>query len=138
MHDELWCEAEKDVLENSNGKSEAGPIVPVLQNLQSIAIELDFTVKVHVLESLHGDLVPAAILDLIGIALEGKVMLDGASRKLDLVVLARAEGRHGRPESDQDGDGGEEAKEDGGLQPAADFPREVEGDEEEEGKEELV
>jgi hypothetical protein len=122
MHDELWCEAEEDVFKDANGKSEAGPVVPVLQNLQGIAIELNVAVKVHVLESLHGDLVPAAVPDLIGIALEGKVMFDGAPWELDLVVLARAEGRYSGPECDQNRDGGEETKEDGGLQSAADFP----------------
>jgi hypothetical protein len=138
VHNKLGCEAEEDVLEEANGKLEAGPIVSVLKHLETVAIEVGIAVKVHGVEGFHGDLAPPAVLNLIGIVLEGQVVLDGAAWELDLLVLAGDEGRRDIPEGDQDGDGGEEGKEDCGLQAAPDFPGQVEGDDEEDGEEEGV
>ena len=65
-------------------------------------------------------------------------MLDWAARELDFFVLAGDEGRRDSPEGDEDRDGREEAEEDCGLQATADFPGQVEGDDEEDREEELV
>jgi hypothetical protein len=123
MHDHLRGETEKDEFEEAESKSEARPIVPVLQYLKAVAIEVDVPIKVHVVERLKGNLVSSTILGLIGVMLEGQVVLDWATRKLDFLVLAWAERRRDSPEGHQDRDGGEEAKEDCGLQAASDFPR---------------
>lgn len=64
----------------------------VLEHLQCIAIEVDFTIEKQGLESLHGDLVVSAILGLICGILEGKVVLDRAAREGDFLSLARTEG----------------------------------------------
>ena len=122
MHDNFRDEAKEEELEQTHGKSKACPVMPVLQDLQAIAIELNFTIKVHVVESLHRNFVPSAVLDLIRLVLEGKVMFDWASGKSGLFILARSEHRMKQPEGDEDGDGGEESEEDGSLQPASYLP----------------
>lgn len=122
VHDELRCEAKEDMLEEANCKLEAGPIVSVLKHLETVAIEVDIAVKVHRVESFHGNLTPPAVLDLIGIILERQVVLDRAAWELDLLVLARDERRRDIPEADQDGDGGEKGKENCSLQATPDFP----------------
>lgn len=138
MHDNLGGKAEEDKLEETDSKSEACPVMSVFQHLETVTIHVNLAIKVHVIESLHGDLVSSTVLELIGRVLEGKVVLNWAAGKLDLLVLAGDERRRQRPESDQDRDGGEEAKEDGSLQTTADLPSQVEGDDEEDGEEELV
>ena len=65
--------------------------MPVLQGLQAIAVELNLATKIHIVESLHGNLVPPTVLGLVGFILEGKVMLDGTSWKPGLFVFARSE-----------------------------------------------
>lgn len=138
MHDNLRNEAEEDEVEQAQSKSEASPIMSVLQNLQAVAIELDLAIKVHIVEGFHGDLVPPAIFNPIGVVLEGKVVLDRASRKSGLFVLAGSEHRMELPESHEDRNRGEKTEEYGGLQSTAYFPSQVEWDEAEDGEEEDV
>ena len=94
----------------------------VFEDLQSVAIELDISVKIHVVEGLHWDFVSSPVLDPVGLVLEGKVVFDGASRVSGLFVYARSKGRMESPECQQDGDRGEETKEDACLRSAANFP----------------
>jgi hypothetical protein len=122
VHDNFRDEAKEEELEQTQSKSEACPVMSVLQDLQAIAIELNLTIKVHVVESLHGDLIPSAIPNLIRLVLEGKVMFDWASGKSGLFVLARSEHGVKQPEGGEDGDGGKESKEDGSLQPPSYLP----------------
>jgi hypothetical protein len=138
VHDNFRHEAEEDEFEQAQSKSEASPIMSVLQDLQAVAIELDLAIKIHIVESLHGDFVSPTVFGLIGFVLESKVVLDGASGKSGLFVLARSEHRMKLPERDEDRDGGKEAEEDGGLQSAANLPRHVEWDESEDGEEEDI
>lgn len=110
----------------------------VFQNLQAVTIELHISLKVHVVEGLHGNFVCASVPELVGFLLEGKVMLDGASGVSGLFVLARAERRMEGPECHEDWNCCKETKEDGSLQSTADFPGHVEGDETEKGEQEKV
>lgn len=98
MHDNFWDEAEQEELEQANGEPEACPVMSVFHHLQTITIELDITIKVHVMERLHRDLVPSAVLGLIGLILEGNVMFDRATRIFSFFVLAGSEGGCERPE----------------------------------------
>lgn len=122
MHDHLWRELEEDELEQAQGESKAGPVGSVLENLETVAIELDLALEVHVVESLHWDLAPSTVLQLVGLALKSEVVLDWASWELGLLILARAHAGHDKPEGDEDWDGGEDGKEDGGFQTTADLP----------------
>lgn len=122
VHNDLGRKDEEDVLEQGPSESEAGPVMSILHHLQAVPIELDIPIEVHGVERLHGDLVLPAVLGLVGFVLEGEVVLDWTAWELDLFILARTEGRSQVPVADQDRDGGEESKEHGGLQSAADLP----------------
>lgn len=122
MHNHLRKHAEQEVLDEADGKAEASPVVPVLHNLQAVAIEVDITVEIHLMEGLHGNLVPAMVLRLVRRLLEGEIVLDRPAREPGLLVPPRGDGRDDEPESSQDRDAGEEAKEDGGLQATSQLP----------------
>lgn len=122
MHDHLGDEGQNEVSAEANGPVEVGPVVPVLEGLEDVAVKIDVTVEVHLVEGLHGDLALAVVLELVGAVLEGEVVLDGAARQLDLLILAGAHGRGRHPETGEDGKGGEEAEENGGLATATDLP----------------
>jgi hypothetical protein len=64
----------------------------IFHDFQTIAIEVHLTVKVHIVEGLHWNLVPASILELIGLILECKVVFDGAAWNCDFFSLAGTEG----------------------------------------------
>ena len=122
MHDNLWCELEEDELEQAQGESEAGPVGSVLEDLEAVAIELNVAVKVHVVESLHWDLGLSAVLETVGLILEGEVMLNWATWGSRLLVLARAEAGHDSPKANENWNGCEQGKEDHGLQASTDLP----------------
>lgn len=122
VHDNLWSKLEEDELEQADGEPEADPVGSVLENLEAVAVELNIAIEVHVVKGLHWDLALSTVLELVGLVLKGEVVLDWASWKLDLLVLARAHARHDSPERDEDWDRGEEGEEDGGLQASADLP----------------
>lgn len=127
MHDHFGKHAKKEVLDQANGEAEAGPIVAVLHDLQAVAIEVDITVKVHLVEGLHGDLVFAMVLGLVLGLLEGEVVLDRLARVAGLFVLARADGRDDEPETGQQRNSGQEGKEDGRLETTSNLPRQPVG-----------
>lgn len=62
------------------------------------------------------------VLGLVLWFLEGEVVLDGTAGELGLLGLARADGRDDQPVAGQKGQGGEEGKENRGLEPTADLP----------------
>lgn len=125
MHNDFRGELEENELEQADGESEAGPVGTVLEDLEAVAIKLDIALKVHVVESLNWDLGPSTVLELIGVILEGEVVLDWATRKFHFLILARAESRVEVPEGNQERDRGEEAEKNRRLQTAADFPGRV-------------
>lgn len=67
----LGNEAREEMLEQTHRKPEVGPVVPVLQHLERVALEVDLLVEVHLGEGLHGDAVPAIVLVAILLAAEG-------------------------------------------------------------------
>lgn len=125
MHNNFRCELEENELEQADGESEAGPVGTVLEDLEAVAVELDIALEVHVVESLDWDLRPSAVLELIGIVLEGEVVLDRTTRKSDFLILAGTEGRVKVPEGNQERDRGEETEKNRRLQTATDFPGRV-------------
>jgi hypothetical protein len=96
--------------------------VSVFHYLQTIPVEVNLAIKVHIVECLHGDLVGSSVLELVGLILERKVVFNRAAWNSGLFVLAGTEGRREVPETNQDRDRREETKEDTGLQPSADLP----------------
>lgn len=125
MHNDLRGELEENELKQADSEGEAGPVGTVLEDLEAVAIELDIALEVHVVESLNWDLGPPTVLELIGVVLEGEVVLDWTTRESHFLILARAKGRVEVPEGNQERDRGEEAEENRRLQTATDFPGRV-------------
>lgn len=92
MHDDLGGKGEENELEQAQGEPEACPVMSVLQHLQGVTIEVNITIKVHVVEGLHGNLAVPSVLDLILFFLECEVVLDRATWQSNFVVLARTHG----------------------------------------------
>ena len=110
VHDHLRHHASEEEPEEGEGEAEAGPVVTVLHDLEAVTVELDIAVEVHLVESLHGNPVLAAVLELVALVLECKVVLDGGTRVASLLVDT---GRHGRgdgPERHEDGNGEDEGE----------------------------
>jgi hypothetical protein len=138
MQDHFRCKVQEHKFKELESKSEACPIMSIFHDFESIPIEVNIAIKVFVVERLHGNLAPPAVLDFIVLLFEGEIMLDGAPGEFGLFVLARSEGRCESPECHEDWNGGEKGKEDGRLQPTADFPCAIGRDEKEEREEENV
>jgi hypothetical protein len=104
MHDDLGSKLEEDEFKQAQGESEGCPVMSVLHDFQRISIEVNLTIKVHVVECFHWNLAGSSVLELVGIILEGQVMFDGATWNRGLFILARTEGRGEVPEPNQDWD----------------------------------
>lgn len=122
MHDNLRHKLEEEKLEQAHCEPEACPVMSIFHNLQTVPVEVNIAIKVHVMERLHWDFVPASVLELIGLFLECKVVFDRAAWNSGLFGLARTEGRGKVPKSHQDWDCSEETEKDAGLESSADFP----------------
>jgi len=92
VHDDLGDHASQEEPVQADCEPEACPVVPVFHNLKHVSIDVDFTIEVHLVESLHRDFATTAILHLVRIFVEGKVMLDWESRVFGLLILARRKG----------------------------------------------
>jgi hypothetical protein len=88
VHNNFWCEVEENIFEETDCESEACPIVSVLENLKSVTIEVNISIEVHVVEGFHRDLVLSAVLQLVLILLEGKVVLNWASWEFGFFISA--------------------------------------------------
>ena len=122
MHDHLRHHASEEIPEQTQGKAEVGPVMPVLQQFQCVPFEVDEAIKVHVVEGLHGNLVPAMVLVSVLLSVELEIVLDGLAGKMRLLILARRHGRKDGPEAHEDWDTGEDGEEDGRLQPPSNLP----------------
>ena len=92
MHNNLGDHASQEEPVQADCEPEACPVVPVFHDLEHVSFDVDFAIEVHLVESLHGDLAPTAVLRLIRVFVEGKVMLDWKSRVFGLLILARRKG----------------------------------------------
>lgn len=122
VHDNLGNHAKEEVLDKADSESEAGPVMAELHDLEAITVEVDITIKVHLVESLHGDLVLAMVFGLVFRLLEGKVVLNTLARVLGLFIFARADGGDDQPVRSQQRSAGEDGEEDGSLETTADLP----------------
>lgn len=88
MHDDLGNHFEEEVGAEADGEAEACPVMSVFQNLKTVAIEFNIPIEIHFVEGLYGDLVLAMVLGLVGLLLEGEVVLDGSTGVLGLLILS--------------------------------------------------
>lgn len=138
MHDHLGEEAKKEEANEANGEAEAGPVVAVLEGLKSIALEVNLTVKIHLVERLHCDLGLATVLEAIGLVLEVQVVLNTTVGEASLLSFAGADRRDNEPEGSKKGKIDKDSKEDEGLQATTDLPFEVVWNADQEGDQESV
>lgn len=138
VHDELGNHAQQEVLDQADGEAEASPVVTVLEDLEAVALEVDVTVKVHLVEGLHGDLVGAMVLETVGLLLELEVVLNGTAGVLGLCGLAGGDGGDNKPPAGQDGKIKEDSEEDEGLEATANLPLQPEGNAKQDGEQDLV
>jgi len=138
VHDDLGHHASKEEPEERQSEAEVGPVVTVLHDLKSVTVEVDITVKVLLVESLHGDLAAAVVLCAVGLLVELEVVLDGGAGEAGLLVLAGSVARGNGPEGHQDGDSSQETKEDPCLEATADLVCEVGRNAAEESEQDIV
>ena len=135
VHDGIRQEDKEEELDQANGEVEVGPVMTVLEDLESIALEVNIAVKVLLVEGLHGDLGLATVLVLVLLLLEVEVVLDTLVGKLDLVIFAGGDGRDGEPPGSEDGQVEDEGEEDEGFQPSTNLPLAVIGNSKKDGDE---
>lgn len=104
----------------------------VFHDIQRITLKVYLTIKVHLVECLHWDLGLAMVLTSMLLAVELQVVLHRAAGIFRLLILAWGDARGNVPESHQNWDRGEEAKEEGRPESAADLAGGVPGDDEDE------
>lgn len=138
MHDDLGHHAEQEELDKANGEAEADPVMALLHNLKAVTLELNIAVKVHLVESLHGNLVGATVLETVGILLELEIVLDTTVGKANLLILARTDGRDGQPPNSEHGKIDDKSEEEGGLETTANLPAEPPRDDGQDGDEDIV
>lgn len=122
VHDNLGNHAKEEVLDKADSEPEAGPIMAEFHDLEAVTVEIDITIKVHLVEGLHGDLVLSMVFGLVFRLLEGKVVLNTLARVLGLFIFARADGGDDQPVSSQQRGTGEDGEEDGRLEATANLP----------------
>jgi hypothetical protein len=125
---DITSESAEQELHERPGELEVSPIVAVFEDIQNVAVDVDFTVDVHLGEVLERNLGAAVVLALELLGLESQVRFNGAVRKLGLVVDARAEAGSPGPDGDQDGEEQQDAEESHGLPAATDLPSKEDGD----------
>jgi hypothetical protein len=138
VHNDLGNHAKEEKLDEANGEAEAGPVVSVLHNLETVTLEVNIAIKVLLVEGLHGDLLVALVLVSVGLLLEVEVLLDGTAREADLFVLSGGDGRDDQPEETENGEIDDQGKEDGGLETTTDLPADVPWDNDEGGDQGIV
>jgi hypothetical protein len=79
VHNHFWCEPKENMLEKSQSKSEACPIVSIFQNLQAVPINVDLAIKELGIECLIGNFAVSTVLGFVLGVLKCKVMLNWAT-----------------------------------------------------------
>jgi hypothetical protein len=138
VHDRLGDEAKEKVLNQSKRKSEIDPIVPQLQDFQSVAVEVHVTVEVHLVESFHRNGLLAIVRFLVLCLVEREVVLDRLAGELGLLVLPRSVLGCDDPERTKDWQVYNQRKENPCLEATAELPADVSRNESEQCKEGIV
>ena len=92
MHDHFRHHTSEEEAKETDGEPEVGPIMSILQNFQSISLEVDRSVKVHLMKCFNWYLALAMVLQPAFLVVELKVMLDGTARVSSLLILSRRDG----------------------------------------------
>jgi len=138
VHDNLGNHSSEEEPVEAEGEPEACPIMPVFKHLQGVAIEINVAIEVLFVKSLEGNLAPSLVLGAIGILLESEVVFNRAARIGGLLILPWSHARGYSPEDHKNRNSGESTKEKPCFETTANLPREVQWDQCQQCKEQLV
>lgn len=138
MHQQFGNESKQEVLVKTHGETEVGPVVTELKTFESITLEIHLAIEVLFIEDLHGNLALATVGSTVLLTVELKVVLDGTTSVLGLLSLAGGDGRSDSPESHQNGNGGEDAEENAGVETSANLAGKIPRNEYEQREEQDV
>lgn len=125
MQQHLRNESCQEVLVQTPGEAEAGPVVAILEDLQRVALEIHLAIEIFLEEHPHRDLALATVLGPIVLVVEVQVVLHRTARVLGLFILAGRDRRRSGPKRHQNGNGGKNGKEDGGVKATPDLASQV-------------
>lgn len=128
MNNHLRDETEEEVLDETESEAGLGPVVAPFKDLKHVAVELDLTIEVLLLESLDGNELLSVVCILILWLLEFQVVLNGLSRKLGFLVPAGSEFGGEPPEGTENRQEQDEGEENPGLEAHTPAPCDVCGD----------
>lgn len=134
----LWDHGKEEVLDQSEGEAGLGPVVAPFERLEHVAIDLNFAIKILLLERLNGNLLLAVVRVAVFGLVELEVVLDGLAGKLGLFVLAGSKFRREPPEGAEDGQEQDNGEEEPCLEAHAPAPCDVAGDAREQRDEHVV
>jgi len=121
MHDYLGHHPRKEKPEKTDRKAEARPIMPILQHLQRIPLEFHQPLKVHLLERLQWNFIPAFIPHPMLLITELQIMLHWPTRIPRFLIFARRYSGGDGPEGNEDWEEGQEGEEEPCEEAAAEF-----------------
>ena len=116
MQKHLWNESQEEMLVQTHGETEAGPVMTILETLQSIGLEIHLSIEIFFVKRFQGNLALALILGAVVLAVEVEVVFHRPARVRGLFIFARRNRRRHRPKHHQDRDRGEDGKEDGRVE----------------------
>lgn len=125
VHDQLRNHAKQEKLDQTNGKSEASPVMTVFHDLEAVALEINISIKVHFMESLHWDLVQTTVLGTISFLFKVEIEFNRTAGKLRLLIAARANRRNDEPPRGQKRKIDEQSEKYESLEPTAKLPFQI-------------
>lgn len=138
MHNDLRDHPHQEKSEETQGKFPIRPVMPVFHNLQSIALEVDLSVKIHLMERLHRDLDLAMIPRSILLVVKMQIVFHGTTRVSCFFVLPWRNGRGDVPKGTEDGNAGENCEEEGCTNSSPNFSCNEPGNDDDEDDKECI
>lgn len=89
MHDQFRNHASEEEPTQTQRESKASPVMTILQRVKSVSLEVDVSIKVHLMKRFHWDLALAMVLKSILVMFEIQVVLDRPPWIARLLILAR-------------------------------------------------
>ena len=107
MHDNLGNHPCQEEPKKAKCKLPIGPIMPILHNLQSIALEVHLSVEIHFMKGLHRDFSPAIIYRSIFLVMEMEIVFNRSAWIAGFFIFSWGYGGSDVPVGTKYGDTGE-------------------------------
>jgi hypothetical protein len=89
MHDDFRNHAREEEFEEAQGEAEACPIMAIFHHFQTIALEINLFVKVHLMKCLHWYAAFSIVLHAILVAAEMQIVLHRPARVPCFLIFPR-------------------------------------------------